>query len=140
MISFFCEQIVLKVDEETLSRWIDKVVVSEGKHVGDLSFIFCDDDYLLRINQKFLDHDTYTDVISFDNSIGNELGGDIFISAERVNENAKKYKVSEEEELRRVIIHGVLHFCGYKDKTEDDIGLMRKKENEKLAMFHVEHR
>jgi rRNA maturation RNase YbeY len=91
----------------------------------------------LEINQQYLDHDTLTDIISFDYSIGNELHGDIFISIERVRENAQDYSVSFEEELKRVMVHGVLHYCGYKDKSEQDEKLMREKEEEKMKMFHV---
>jgi rRNA maturation RNase YbeY len=114
------------------------VISSEGKKAGEISFIFCDDDYLLDINQKYLDHDTYTDIISFDSSVGNILNGDIFISTERVEENANTYGIGFSEELKRVIIHGVLHFCGYKDKTPEQEQLMREKEEEKMEMFHVE--
>lgn len=118
--------------------WIKKVVASEGKKTGEISFIFCDDEYLLEINQQYLDHDSYTDIISFDNSVGNILNGDIFISTERVAENASKYGVTFDEEIKRVIIHGVLHFCGYKDKSKEEAQVMRSKEEEKMKMFHVE--
>ncbi|WP_298546904.1 rRNA maturation RNase YbeY [uncultured Aquimarina sp.] len=139
MINFFYESVDIVIDEKRISSWIHNVIISEKKKEGEISFIFCNDDYLLKINQDFLNHDTYTDIISFDNSLGNELHGDIFISYERVVDNAETYAVSIEEELRRVIIHGVLHFCGFKDKTDDESVVMRNKENEKLAMFHVEH-
>ncbi|WP_299212926.1 rRNA maturation RNase YbeY [uncultured Aquimarina sp.] len=139
MINFFYESVDIDIDEERVSSWIRNVIMSEKKKEGEISFIFCNDDYLLKINQDFLDHDTYTDIISFDNSLGNELHGDVFISHERVVENSVTYAVSVEEELRRVIVHGVLHFCGFKDKTEEESVIMRQKENEKLAMFHVEH-
>ena len=119
-------------------NWVKEVISSEGKKTGEISFIFCDDDYLLDINQKYLDHDTYTDIISFDSSVGNILNGDIFISTERVEENANIYGVGFSEELKRVIIHGVLHFCGYKDKTPEQEQIMREKEEEKMEMFHVE--
>ena len=118
--------------------WIKNVIASEGKKTGEISFIFCDDDYLLEINQQYLDHDTYTDIISFDNSVGNMLNGDIFISTERVVENAAEYGVTFEDELNRVIIHGVLHLCGYKDKSKEEAQTMRAKEEEKMKMFHVE--
>ena len=118
--------------------WIKNVVASEGKKTGEISFIFCDDDYLLEINQQYLDHDTYTDIISFDNTVGNMLNGDIFISTERVVENAAEYGVTFEDELNRVIIHGVLHLCGYKDKSKEEAQTMRAKEEEKMKMFHVE--
>ncbi len=139
MISFFYETDIEPLDKENLVSWIGKVILSEEKSEGEINYIFCDDEYLLKINQDFLDHDTYTDIISFDNTMGDELHGDIFISYERVVDNAKKYSVSIESELRRVMVHGVLHFCGYKDKGDDDARLMRQKEDEKLLMFHVEH-
>ena len=125
-------------NEAAISEWISKVILSENKSEGELNFIFCDDDYLLEINKQHLNHDTLTDVISFDYSLGNELSGDIFISIERVTDNAKDFKVSFTEELNRVMIHGILHYCGYKDKTEEDERLMRNKEDEKLKLFHVE--
>ncbi|MFD2563524.1 rRNA maturation RNase YbeY [Aquimarina rubra] len=139
MINFFYEDVELDINEASVSGWISRVIVSENKKEGELSFVFCNDEYLLKINREFLNHDTYTDIISFDNCLGNELHGDVFISTERVAENASTYKVAREEELRRVIIHGVLHFCGYKDKTEGEERVMRQKEEEKLTMFHVEH-
>ena len=125
-------------DEAAISEWISKVILSENKSEGEINFIFCDDDYLLELNKQHLNHDTLTDVISFDYSLGNELSGDIFISIERVADNAKDFKVQFTDELNRVMIHGILHYCGYKDKTEEDERLMRNKENEKLKLFHVE--
>jgi rRNA maturation RNase YbeY len=125
-------------NEEPISNWISKVINSEGKKEGEINYIFCDDEYLLRINQEHLQHDYYTDIISFDYTMGNEISGDMFISIERVKENAIDFNVSFDEELRRVLVHGVLHYCGYKDKSEEDESLMRSKEDEKLAMFHVE--
>jgi rRNA maturation RNase YbeY len=100
--------------------------------------VFCDDEYLLEINQQYLDHDTLTDIISFDYSVGNELHGDIFVSVERVRENATDFNVTFLEEIKRVLVHGILHYCGYKDKSESDELIMRKKEDEKMQMFHVE--
>jgi probable rRNA maturation factor len=139
MISFNYE-IDFQLDSETLySDWISAVISSEQKKEGEINYIFCDDDYLLEINQQYLNHDTLTDIISFDYSIGNELHGDIFISVERVRENADDFKVSFEDELRRVLAHGVLHYCGYKDKTEADELIMRQKEEEKMQLFHVKH-
>ncbi|MFC5047765.1 rRNA maturation RNase YbeY [Aquimarina hainanensis] len=138
MINFYYETRYNLENEERLKEWIKDVIISEEKSIGEISYILCNDEYLLDINQRFLEHDTYTDIISFDNSLGNQLSGDIFISTERVEENAKLFKVSNEEEMRRVLIHGVLHFCGYKDKTTKEEELMRKKEDEKLKMFHVE--
>lgn len=138
MINFNYE-LDFKLENETAyENWISNVILSEDKKGGEISYIFCDDDYLLEINKEYLNHDTLTDIISFDYCVGNEINGDIFISIERVQENALEYNVSFLEELRRVMIHGVLHYCGYKDKSPQDENLMRQKEDEKTAMFHVE--
>ena len=140
MISFNYESDFKLHNEEQISIWISKVISSENKKEGDINYIFCDDQYLLNLNEQYLNHDTLTDIISFDYSIGNEIHGDIFISVERVNENAIDFNVTFEEELKRVLVHGVLHYCGYKDKSDSDEVIMRKKEDEKIKMFHVEHR
>jgi probable rRNA maturation factor len=139
MISFNYETEFNLVQEELYVVWLSKVIDSESKREGEINYIFCDDEYLLEINQQYLNHDTLTDIISFDYSIGNELHGDIFISVERVRENAIDFAVTFEEELRRVLVHGILHYCGYKDKTEEDEQLMRVKEEEKMQLFHVKH-
>jgi rRNA maturation RNase YbeY len=139
MISFNYETDFALENETDFANWLSEVISSELKNEGEINYIFCDDDYLLEINQQYLDHDTLTDIISFDYSVGNELHGDIFISVERVRENATDFNVSFEEELKRVMVHGVLHYCGYKDKSESDERLMREKEEEKMKMFHVEH-
>ncbi|SFN18606.1 rRNA maturation RNase YbeY [Paenimyroides ummariense] len=125
-------------NELEYEQWIDAVIESEGKEPGEINYIFCDDEYLHNINMQYLNHDTLTDIISFDYCIGDLISGDIFISVERVEDNAKDYEVSFKNELLRVLAHGVLHYCGYKDKTEDDTLLMRSKEQEKINMFHVE--
>lgn len=138
MISFNYETGFKLDNEARYEQWLSHVIASEGKTEGEVSYIFCDDDYLLEINKQYLDHDTLTDIISFDYTVGNEISGDIFISVERVKDNAIDFNVPFEEELRRVMAHGVLHYCGYKDKTEADEQLMRNKEEEKIAMFHVE--
>lgn len=137
MISFNYETEFELPNENEIEKWLSEVIVSESKKEGDINYIFCDDDYLHEINVKYLDHDTLTDIISFDYSIGNELHGDIFVSVERVADNAKDFNVSFDEELKRVLAHGILHFAGYKDKSEEDELLMRSKEDEKIAMFHV---
>jgi rRNA maturation RNase YbeY len=137
MISFNYELDFKLDDEKLFSDWLSIVISSENKREGEINYIFCDDNYLVEINQQYLDHDTLTDIISFDYSIGNELHGDVFISVERVIENAQDFKVTFEEELRRVIVHGILHYCGYKDKNKEDEKLMRQKEEEKMKMFHV---
>ena len=124
--------------EEGYSDWICRVINSEGRLCSELSYIFCDDAYLLEINKEYLNHNTYTDIITFDYSTPNSISGDLFISIERVKDNAQKFGISELEELRRVMVHGVLHLLGYKDKEESEIAEMRLKEEEKLEMFHVE--
>ncbi|SEQ01725.1 rRNA maturation RNase YbeY [Flavobacterium frigoris] len=138
MIDFNYENEYNLDNEEAIANWLSAVIVSEGKKEGEINYIFCDDEYLHKINLEYLSHDTLTDIISFDYTMGNEISGDIFISVERVQDNAADFKVGFEEELKRVMVHGILHYCGYKDKGEDDELLMRSKENEKLALFHVE--
>jgi rRNA maturation RNase YbeY len=140
MISFNYESDFILEHESVFSDWLSNVIESENKNEGEINYIFCDDKYLLELNQQYLNHDTLTDIISFDYSIGNELHGDIFISIERVLENAEEFKVSFEEELKRVMVHGILHYCGYKDKSESDELIMRGKEEEKMKMFHVKQK
>ena len=139
MISFNYELEFSLENEANISNWLSEVILSENKKEGEINYIFCDDDYLLEINQQYLDHDTLTDIISFDYSVGNELHGDVFISIERVRDNAADFKVAFDQELKRVLVHGILHYCGYKDKREEDEKLMRQKEEEKMKMFHVKH-
>jgi probable rRNA maturation factor len=138
MIEFNYETDFVLEYEESFSAWIANVILSEKKKVGEVIYVFCDDDYLLKLNQEHLNHDTLTDIISFDYTIGNQISGDIFISVERVLDNAKDFDTTFNEELKRVMVHGVLHYCGYKDKTEADSALMRSKEDDKIKMFHVE--
>jgi len=137
-INFFSENSFVLENEQEYRKWIERSIDSENKFVGDISFIFCDDEYLHKINLEYLSHDTYTDIISFDNTLGNVLQGDIFISTDRVRENSQNFNAEFNEELKRVLIHGVLHFCGFKDKTESEKELMRHKEEEKIELFHVE--
>jgi rRNA maturation RNase YbeY len=137
MINLNYETDFILNNESLYIKWLSEVILSENKTEGEINYIFCDDSYLLKLNQKHLQHDTLTDIISFDYSERNELSGDIFISVERVMDNANEYKISFEEEIKRVMVHGVLHYCGYKDKTDDDAVVMRNKENEKINMFHV---
>lgn len=139
MISFNYELDFKLENEKVYADWISEVIRSENKSEGEINYIFCDDDYLIELNQQYLDHDTLTDIISFDYSEGNNLHGDIFISVERVKENANDFNVSFEDEFKRVLVHGVLHYCGYKDKSDEDEKLMRQKEEEKMKMFHVKH-
>ena len=137
MISFNYELDFEIQNEEEYSHWITSVLLSEEKLEGEINYIFVDDDYLLDLNQKHLNHDTLTDVISFDYSLGNEIHGYIYISIDRVRDNALDFNVTFEEELKRVMVHGILHYCGYRDKTEADEQLIRSKEDEKIKMFHV---
>ncbi|MGE6352369.1 rRNA maturation RNase YbeY [Flavobacterium sp. NPDC079362] len=138
MINFNYETEFTLENELAFADWLSAVIVSESKNEGEINYVFCDDDYLHKINVEYLNHDTLTDIISFDYTVGNELNGDIFVSVERVEDNAKDFNVSFEEELKRVLAHGILHYCGYKDKSDADAELMRSKEDEKIAMFHVE--
>jgi len=138
MISFNYESDFTLENEEVYASWIETIVESENKILGEISYIFCDDEYLHAINIQYLNHDTLTDIISFDYTEGDIISGDIFISVERVQDNANDFNVSFEEELKRVLAHGVLHYCGYKDKTDSDALLMRTKEEEKIKLFHVE--
>lgn len=135
MIDFNYETDFELLNETQFSNWISAVIKSENKTEGEINYIFCDDNYLIEINQQYLNHDTLTDIISFDYSVGNELNGDIFISIERVLDNAKDFNTDFNNELKRVMVHGILHYCGYKDKTEADEKLMRSKEEEKLLLI-----
>lgn len=121
--------------EEEISKWLSNVIILEHYKEGEINYVFCNDEYLHKLNVEFLNHDTFTDIISFDYSVGKELHGDVFISIERVKENAEKFQVKFTEELQRVIVHGVLHYCGYKDKTDKDAEVMREKENHYLKLF-----
>ena len=117
-----------------ISKWIEFVIHQEDRLLGEINYIFCDDSYLLEINIKELKHNTLTDVISFDYTVGDIISGDIFISTERVKENADEFNNIFKDELHRVIIHGVLHYCGYKDKTDDEKKEMRSKEDYYLSL------
>ena len=138
MINFNYESEFTLENEEAVATWLSAVIASENKTEGEINYIFCDDEYLHKINVEYLNHDTLTDIISFDYTMGNEIGGDIFVSVERVLDNSKDYDTSFDDELKRVLVHGVLHYCGYKDKSDADEKLMRSNEDEKIAMFHVE--
>ena len=135
MITFNYETEFVVEQETQLENWIEKVVSDKDFELGEVNYIFCDDEYLLKLNVEFLQHDTLTDIISFDNSLGKLINGDIFISIERVKENAKEYNVTFEEELHRVMIHGILHYMGLKDKSADEKMIMRKEENKALSVL-----
>ena len=135
MITYNLETLFNLNDTSIISDWIHKVISNEGLETGEINFIFCDDDYLLKLNVAFLDHDTLTDIISFDYTMGNLISGDVYISIPRVMENASIFNTSFQNELHRVIIHGILHYCGYKDKSEDEKLIMRSKEDEYLNVL-----
>ncbi|MDC8002327.1 rRNA maturation RNase YbeY [Aequorivita todarodis] len=115
-----------------IQKWISEIIISEGFEEGEVLYVFCDDEYLHKLNVTFLGHDTLTDIISFDYKAGKQINGEIYISVERVAENSKDFKTNVEDELHRVMIHGILHFCGYKDKTVLEEDAMRSKEDEAL--------
>ena len=121
--------------KEKVKKWIIKVAKSEKRKCGKLSYFFCTDKYLHTLNKQFLGHDTYTDIITFDYSNGDEISGEIFISIDRVKENSKKYEQAFNNELMRIVIHGVLHLCGYGDKAEEQKKKMRQKENKALELL-----
>ncbi|OIQ31072.1 MAG: rRNA maturation RNase YbeY [Bacteroidetes bacterium MedPE-SWsnd-G2] len=133
MISFNYELPFKLDDENAVSEWISDVIKKEECREGEINYIFCDDEYLHKLNVEFLDHDTLTDIISFDYSLGKEIHGDIYISVERVRDNAKDFNKSFENELSRVMVHGVLHYCGYNDKTDADQEVMTSKEDLHLS-------
>lgn len=125
----------LSLDISKMEAWFQDVVSREIKTLGVICLIFCSDDYLLEINQQHLNHDYFTDIVTFDYTVDDEVAGDLFISVDRIRDNADDFGVSFEEELHRVCIHGVLHLCGYKDKSEEDELMMRQKENEALSLL-----
>lgn len=136
MTSFFNETpFVFPYNKNSVKRWVKSVAKSEGKEAGNINYIFCDDEYLHKINVEYLQHDTLTDIITFDYTEGKVLHSDIYISVERVKENAEIFKVPFQRELLRVLAHGLLHLCGYKDKTLKDSALMRQKEEEMMLLF-----
>ena len=124
-----------KISTEDISNWLKDVTTKEGKEIGELVYVFCNDDYLIEKNIQFLKHDALTDVITFDYCNEGIISGDILISTERVKENALKYEVDFLTELHRVMVHGLLHLLGYKDKSESDTALMREKENYYLKLI-----
>ena len=135
-IFFHSENVSFSINEEIVVKWLKKSVNSLGFTIGELSFIFCSDEYIKKINIKYLTHHFFTDVITFDYSKEKLLFGDVYISIERVKENSKTYKTSFNEEMFRVIIHGVLHLCGFDDKTKEEKSLMRSKENDFLSSIN----
>ena len=128
MISFHSESSFEIPNADAASSWLTAIIEQEQLNEGEVSIVFCDDEFLHKLNVEFLNHDTLTDVISFDYSVGKEIHGEIFISIERVRENAKEFNQSFDSELYRVMAHGILHYCGYKDKSPSDASVMRSKE------------
>lgn len=135
MIRYYCEDISFKLKDKLLSnRWLKMVAASELRKIGDINIIFCSDNYILDVNMKYLQHDYFTDIITFDYCEKDVLSGDLFISIDSVRENALFYGTEFPEELNRVIVHGVLHLIGYDDHAEEDIKTMRSKENYYLEL------
>jgi rRNA maturation RNase YbeY len=134
MIEYLSQTDFQLENSEAVTNWISDIIESKGKIEGDISYVFCDDEYLLAINKEFLNHDTLTDIISFDYSLGDQIHGEIYISVERVKENAEDFKVDFLDELHRVMIHGILHYCGFGDKSEKEALEMRGLEETALGI------
>ena len=137
MINFYTETNFCLEHENEFLQWIETCIKSHGFDLGEINYIFVDDIYLHKMNRKFLDHDTFTDIITFDYTTGKLLSADIYISIDRIKENAEKYEVDFYNELSRVMIHGVLHLMGFKDKTEVEKKLMREQENKCLEKLNI---
>lgn len=135
MIEYFFEDIDQIQIESTIKEWLIQLIKSEGFKVGQVNYIFCNDEYLLKVNRDFLNHNYYTDVITFDYVKGKTVSGDIFVSLPRISENAEQLGSSFVTELKRVLAHGILHLCGYKDKTTQEAAEMRNKEEFYLALI-----
>jgi rRNA maturation RNase YbeY len=136
-IYFFSEEIHFEIKEKLIrKRWLKTIASKAGFNIKELNYVFCSDEYLYRMNLEYLNHETYTDIITFDNSEKEfDLAGDIFISIDRVNENAKTHNQEVDAELNRVLAHGLLHLMGYKDKTKEESILMRQKEEESISLY-----
>ena len=139
MITFQAENIDFpKIKKQATKNWIKLVAENYGKKIGDINYLFCTDEKILEVNNQYLSHDFYTDIITFDYSEGNKISGDIFISLDTVRTNSQKYNTNFMEELYRVVIHGVLHLCGIDDKSEHEEKAMRQAENEALKMIQAQ--
>lgn len=134
MIQYFYENITETVDQN-YKIWLQNIIVSEQKKIGEINYIFCDDEYILKVNQDYLQHDYYTDIITFDYVKGKTISGEIFVSLQRISDNASTLSKDYEDELRRVLAHGILHLCGYKDKSEEEEREMRNKEDYYLNKY-----
>lgn len=140
-ISFYAEDIELPaLREEAISNWIRRVAETYGKKTGDISYIFCSDEKILEVNRQYLQHDYYTDIITFDYTGGNKISGDLFISLDTVKTNSEKFQTPYNEELHRTIIHGILHLCGINDKGPGEREIMEENENKALAILPEECR
>lgn len=138
MVSYFFEDTDFKLKAKTkIKYWLKLVAESEVYTLGNISIIFCSDNYILDINQKFLQHDYFTDIITFDYSEGSRISGDLFISVDSVRENSVEYGTDFTDELHRVIVHGILHLIGYDDHTEEESSVMRSKEDYYLSLFDL---
>ncbi|GAB5400748.1 MAG: rRNA maturation RNase YbeY [Aureisphaera sp.] len=137
MIEFHSQNNFELKHHKSIQQWILKVVDDLGYELGEIDYVFCSDEYLLQLNQKFLTHDTFTDIITFDYSMGKLIAGEIYISTDRVQENSKDFDESFDSELHRVMIHGILHLCGYKDKSQEEEQMMREMENLSLEKLII---
>ncbi|MDD2559252.1 MAG: rRNA maturation RNase YbeY [Bacteroidales bacterium] len=138
MIQFHQEDIELpKLDKKKISLWVEEVAASYGKKTGQINYIFCSEEKILEVNKQYLNHDYFTDIISFDYSSAQNISGDLFISPFTVASNAELLKQPFQRELHRVIIHGILHLCGFEDKTSDQQTIMRKEENKALELIDI---
>jgi len=135
MIEFNSQNDFSLQEEDRIKLWLERIAQKEGLEIDELGYVFCSDEYLLEINKQYLNHDTYTDIVTFDYSANSVLNGELYISTERVQDNSTDFNVSFDTELRRVMAHGLLHMCGYGDKTEDEISVMRSKEEQYLKLW-----
>ncbi len=140
LISFFSESVEFQlIDKTRYSQWISELIKQQGKNLGEISYIFCSDDYLHELNLAHLNHDTLTDIITFDYTHAGIISGDLFISVDRVKENAASFQVDFLLEMKRVMAHGVLHLIGFNDKTTAEKKVMRKEEDKAISLFSNEH-
>ena len=138
MIGFNYETNFKLEDEDKISDWISQAIQTEGCREGEINYVFCDDEYLYKLNKQFLNHDDYTDIISFDYTLGKIISGDVFISVNRVKENAVKFSQSIDNEINRVMIHGLLHYMGFRDKSDAEKAEMRLEEDECLKLLRTQ--
>lgn len=134
MVYFHFENLENITIPSSTAAWLESIILAEGKKSGEINYILCNDEYLLKINRDYLQHDYYTDIITFDYVKGKTVSGDIFVSLPRISENASAHFNSFDSELHRVLAHGILHLCGYKDKTDEELALMRSREDFYLAL------